>query len=843
MDQQPTERARVLERELQATREREASYREWLAETAERSQRLRKFTAALLDTLGKRPPKQRDLMRTLTDTARISSEALRVARTSLWLFDAAGSQLQCKLILAKQGSEPSLELVLPVADSPAYFHAISTNGVVAVENVQDDSRTVGLEPYLTKYGVTALLDISIAIPGELMGVVCHEHEGGPRVWYPEEIDFATHVSNMIALALEVERRQLAEAKALSAEARYRYLVESLPVTVYSFDPFSQRVEYLSPQIREIGGFSAEEWIARGIGAWLAAVHEDDRAMVEARFQPHGVDQSPAEIRYRVCMKDGLHYLRDQCRVVRNHAGQPVAIQGVLADITEQCMSQERAIELERRMQTLIANVDLLAMVLDAEGKFESVNACFERVTGHSAASVIGRDAFALLVPPTEAASMRERFASDLRRGKVPQRWEHEIVTLSGERRRIVWTTVALRSADEKSPPQGICSLGLDITDRTRRESELLQQTKLESLGQLSAGVAHDFNNLLTVMGAQADAIASQHGDPQTRAAVDVLAQALDQASQLTRSLLVYARREPISPKPVEVDQLIGELTPLLLTISGRDVQLATALHADGTCVVIDPAQLRQLLMNLVANAVDATRGHGTQVLISTALEFVERTRAPEDSAVRTGRYLAISVTDDGQGMDERTVARVFEPFFTTKHAGKGTGLGLAMCQSIVARAGGFIRVQSELHQGTTCRVYLPVTTASMRAAARDPATLSEPQLSGSVLVVEDELLVRRLLIAVLEELSLTVHAAGTIAEATRIASGVPIDLLITDGTLPDGSGRTLARSAREARPQLRVLLVSGAPEDTHEFDATLHKPFTRESLLAAVKKLLPPPET
>jgi PAS domain S-box-containing protein len=840
MDQQSTERARILERELQTTREREASYREWLAETAERSQRLRKFTDALLDTLGKRPPKHRDLMRTLTDTARISSEALGVARTSLWLFDPAGSQLQCKLILAKDGSEPTLQVALPVADSPAYFHAISTGGVVAVEDVHADERTVGLESYLTKYGVTALLDISIAVPGELMGVVCHEHTGGARVWYPEEIDFATHVSNMIALALEVERRQLAEAKALSVEARYRYLVESLPVTVYSFDAFSQRVDYLSPQIREIGGFSAEEWIARGIDAWLEAVHEDDRAMVEARFKPHGVEAGPAEIQYRVRVKAGIRYLRDNCRVVRNHAGQPVAIQGVLTDITEQCKSQGRAIELERRMRTLIANVDLLAMVLDSEGKFESVNACFERVTGHTAASVVGCDAFALLVPPTEAAGMRERFASDLRQGKIPRRWEHEILTRGGERRRIVWTTVALRSDGEETPPQGICSLGLDITDRTRRESELLQQTKLESLGQLSAGVAHDFNSLLTVMGAQAEAVASQHGDPQTKAALDVLTQALDQASNLTRSLLVYARREPIAPKPLEVDRLIEELTPLLLTISGRDVELATGLHAEGTCVVIDPAQLRQLLINLVANAVDATRGHGTQVIISTALEFVERTSVPEDASVRTGRYLAIAVTDDGRGMDDRAVARVFEPFFTTKQSGKGTGLGLAMCQSIVARAGGFIRVQSELRKGTTCRVYLPVTTASMRVPARAPSMPAEPQLCGSVLVVEDELLVRRLLVAVLEELSLTVHAAGTIAEATRIASGEPIDLLITDGTLPDGSGRTLARSAREARPQLRVLLVSGAPEDTHEFDATVNKPFTRDSLLAAVRKLLPP---
>jgi PAS domain S-box-containing protein len=837
MDHQASERAVALERELQATRERETAYRDWLSQTAERTNRLRKHTAALLDTLGKRPPKQRDLMRTLTDTARISSQALEVGRTSLWLFDGTGTQLECKLILAGETAEPTLNSVLPVSASPPYFHAISTNGVVAVENVYDDPRTAGLETYLRRHDVTALLDISIAIPGELMGVVCHEYKGGTRIWHPEEIDFATHVSNMIALALEVERRQLAETKALNAEARYRYLVESLPVTVYSFDALSGRIEYLSPQVRDLGSFDADGWLARGVTAWIDAVHEDDRARVAARFSPRGVDAAPTEIQYRVNFPDGMRYLRDNCRVVRNHLGDPVAIQGIIADITEQQKNLARADELERRMRTLLENVDLLAMVLDADGKFESVNMCFERVTGYAAASVLGRDAFELLAPPTEAPGMRERFQHDLRVGKLPRRFEHEIVTRSGERRRIVWTTVKLRS--ERPTPDGICSLGLDITDRVRRETELLQQTKLESLGQLSAGVAHDFNNLLTVMTVQTESLGRLHPDVRTRASVDVLMQSLRQAGELTRSLLVYARREPVSPRPVEVDRVIEQMTPLLSTLGGGGVELATMLHSEGVLVFIDPAQLRQLLMNLTTNAVDATRGHGKQVLISTALEFVERASAPDSGDAPSGRYLSIAVTDDGRGMDERTLARVFEPFFTTKQSGQGTGLGLSMCQSIVARAGGFIRVQSELGRGTTCRVYLPVAPSDPRERGSDEIRLTGSQSIPSALVVEDEPLVRRLLLAVLEELSLHVHAAGTIAEATRIASTEQIDLLITDGTLPDGSGRMLARSARAARPQLRVLLVSGAPEDSSEFDATLHKPFTREALLSTVKRLLP----
>ncbi|HKU39164.1 MAG TPA: PAS domain S-box protein, partial [Polyangiales bacterium] len=722
----PAERSEILERELRAARERESAYQAWQVQTAERTQRLRECTARLLQTLGKRPPQQRDLMRTLTDTARISSQALAVARTSVWLFDAAGEQLQCKLLLAEPGGEPTVSASLATASAPAYFRALRSNGVVAIEDVASDPRAAGLEAYFTLHGVTALLDISIAIPGELMGVVCHEHTGGRRIWHPEEIDFASHVSNLIALALEVERRQLAEAKAVSAEARYRYLVESLPVTVYSFDPFSRRIEYLSPQIRDFGGWSAEEWLARGLPAWIEAVHPDDRPLMDLRFSPHGVDRAPLEIEYRLQLPSGTRYVRDQCRVVRNHAGDPVAIQGVLADITEQRKSQERAAELERRLRTLLEHAELLGMVQDAQGQVELVNACFERVTGHAAADVIGRDSFELLLPATEAAAVRELYQRDMQRGRLMERFENEIVTRTGERRRVVWTNVILRS--DEGAPAGCCSLGLDITDRVQREAALLQQTKLESLGQLSAGVAHDFNNLLTVMTVQVDALLPAVGGEEGRRAYEVLQQSLRQAADLTKSLLVYARRESVRPAALEVDRLIEELTPLLTALANRAVELSTALHAPGVQVVIDPAQLRQLVLNLTSNAVDATRGFGGEVRISTALEFVDQPLATQHGQRRPGRYLAICVSDDGRGMDAATLARVFEPFFTTKAAGRGTGLGLAMCQTILERAGGFLRVESALGKGTTCRAYLPVASAGelVRGLPAMPSALPDP---------------------------------------------------------------------------------------------------------------------
>jgi CheY-like chemotaxis protein len=304
---------------------------------------------------------------------------------------------------------------------------------------------------------------------------------------------------------------------------------------------------------------------------------------------------------------------------------------------------------------------------------------------------------------------------------------------------------------------------------------------------------------------------------------------------------VYARREPVRPTALDVDQLIEQTTPLLAALTAEDVRLSTSLNAPGAQVLIDPTQLRQLLLNLTSNAVDATRNHGREVRIATALEFVEQVLARDRLDARAGRYLTICVSDDGRGMDAHTLAHVFEPFFTTKQQGRGTGLGLSMCQSIVERAGGFLRVESQLGLGTTCRAYLPMSSSGelVRDPSKKPSAGPDP--GARVLVVEDEPLVRRLIAAVLEELVMKVDMVGTLAEATRIMSSEHVDLLVTDGSLPDGSGRTLARSVRAASPETRLLLVSGASEDAQEFDATLNKPFTREGLLSIVKRLLAPP--
>jgi CheY-like chemotaxis protein len=263
-------------------------------------------------------------------------------------------------------------------------------------------------------------------------------------------------------------------------------------------------------------------------------------------------------------------------------------------------------------------------------------------------------------------------------------------------------------------------------------------------------------------------------------------------------------------------------------------------------VRIDAAQLRQLVLNLVGNAVDATRDSGGEVRISTTPRLVDDDDARGHGAPRGGHFLRLSVTDDGAGMDAATLARAFDPFFTSKGEGRGTGIGLPLCQSVAARAGGFIRAHSTAGQGSEFQVYLPLeTNQATQRASQPPQRQSAIPAPGSdagrplLLVVEDIAAVRELLVTLMSGLDVEVRAVSTCGAAAQVIASEPVDVLLTDGRLPDGSGVVLARSARATRPQIRTILVSGTLDDASEFDASVGKPFDPEVLKQTVVSLLP----
>lgn len=382
-------------------------------------------------------------------------------------------------------------------------------------------------------------------------------------------------------------------------------------------------------------------------------------------------------------------------------------------------------------------------------------------------------------------------------------------------------------------------------DRARMEEQFLQSQKMESVGRLAGGVAHDFNNNLTVINGYCDLLLSSlsAGDP-IRAQLSLIRKAGDQASRLTRQLLTFSHKQVFSPQHVDLNEAVTEAKSLFDRLIGEQIQIYTRLDPSLPCVLADPTQMNQVLMNLAINARDAMP-NGGQLVIATESVHLRKEHATRIAGARSGHFAALTVSDTGVGMDAETQRHIFEPFFTTKPRGTGTGLGLATVYGIVQQSKGWVEVTSEPGLGATFRILLPavtgVITANIEPSSQDVSG------HGTVLLVEDQDDVRSLTSTILESLGYSVLEACSGAKALEISAHYQgtINILVTDVMMPGMSGRELAKRLRGLRTSIKVLLVSGyAGIDAHESGDTgnefdlLPKPFTHAALAAKVREVL-----
>ena len=385
---------------------------------------------------------------------------------------------------------------------------------------------------------------------------------------------------------------------------------------------------------------------------------------------------------------------------------------------------------------------------------------------------------------------------------------------------------------------------VDVTDRKRVEAELRQIQRMEAMGQLTGGIAHDFNNLLAViMGNLQLAQRRAKGEERILQLVDNALGATQRGAELTQQLLVYARKQQLSPTVTDINELIRGLESLLGRTLGENIHISIKLDDDVKAVLIDRTQMESALINLAVNARDAM-SNGGRLLIQTENIELDARYAETHIDVPPGDYLMIAVTDTGVGIPRDAQERIFEPFFTTKDVGKGTGLGLSMVYGFVKQSKGHIRVYSEEGQGTTFRIFLPHVEGEQDSAARSEAKAIEGANGETILVVEDERVVRDTQVMLLDEFGYKVIAAQDGAQALDILrSDQHIDLLFSDVVMPGGiSGPQLAEMAVGLRPGLKVLLTSGYPRDAilddgSKFDL-LMKPSPDRVLLAKLRDLL-----
>ncbi len=487
------------------------------------------------------------------------------------------------------------------------------------------------------------------------------------------------------------------------------------------------------------------------------------------------------------------------------------------------------------------------IAIDEAQRIVLFNTSAERIFGYTAAEVLGQP-FDILVPPhlVEAHHQHIRaFAAVPERSQGMSERHGEFV---GRRKDGTEFPTDASIAKLYQAEQTIFTFFLqDISARRQLEAQFLQSQKMEAVGRLAGGVAHDFNNLLTAITGYAELLLGDldQGDSR-RDDVAEIQKAADRAATLTRQLLAFSRKQILAPQVLDLNTVVASMDKLLQRLIGEDIDLVTILDPALGRVKADPGQFEQVVMNLAVNARDAMpQGGKLTIEMANADLDVQYTR--QHLAVPLGSYVMLAVSDTGCGMDAETQSHLFEPFFTTKEAGKGTGLGLSTVYGIITQSGGTIWVYSELGQGTTFKIYLPrIEAEADRVELYSPVsdTLTE---STTILLVEDESMVRTLARRILNQHGYTVLEAPRGADAIAIAAqhDGPIHVLLTDVVMPEMSGHALAEQLAALRPGIQVIYISGYTDGAivrHGVLAAdaifLQKPFTPNDLVRKVCQVL-----
>jgi PAS domain S-box-containing protein len=523
-------------------------------------------------------------------------------------------------------------------------------------------------------------------------------------------------------------------------------------------------------------------------------------------------------------------------------GDDGAVQGffcVCTEITDQVFADRRAAA--ERESLFKLSRDLFG-IANFDGYLLSVNPAWSRILGRSDDDLL-RYPFSEIIHPDDLPATGDVVAR-LSSGEAVHQFHVRLLKADGTPVQFAWSAVPDGSPNANT----FYTVGRDISEELRREEMLRQSQKMEAVGQLTGGLAHDFNNLLAGISGSLELIKMRLAQGRTAEVekyVTAAQGASNRAAALTHRLLAFSRRQTLSPKPTDVKQLVSGMEDLIARTIGLHIELETINAAGLWPSLIDPSQLENAVLNLCLNARDAMP-EGGKITIETGNRWFDRAMAAERQ-VEPGQYISLCVSDTGTGMTPEVQSRVFDPFFTTKPIGVGTGLGLSMIYGFAKQSGGAVSIYSEVGQGTMVCIYLPRHLGETDAS-NDEERPAAPRGEGeTVIVVDDEPTVRMLVGEVLSDLGY--HAI----EAEDAASGLKalknhrrIDLLVTDVGLPGGmNGRQLADAARDARPDLKVLFITGFAENavlSHGHLApgmhVMTKPFAMDALATRIRELI-----
>jgi len=515
-----------------------------------------------------------------------------------------------------------------------------------------------------------------------------------------------------------------------------------------------------------------------------------------------------------------------------------AVANVLAEAIGRKHAEDNVRQSESQFRALFENALDAVLIANDQGAYVDANPAACDLLGVSYNEVIGRtiNAFTEQDDPGAASGMLQQF---LKEGRI--RGELRLRRADGNVVEVEF------SATANFLPGRHLALLRDVTERRKLEEQLRQSQKLESVGMLAGGIAHDFNNILTVITGYSDLTLKglDNGDPLVNY-VEGIEKAAARAASLTRQLLAFSRKQVLQPKVIDLNSVIMNIEKMLGRLVGEDMELCTSPGFGLGSVKADPGQIGQVILNLVVNARDAMP-KGGKITIETANIYLDEEYARQHIAVQPGWYVMLAVTDNGHGMDVETQRNIFEPFFTTKEQGKGTGLGLSTVYGIVKQSGGNILVYSEVGVGTTFKIYFPLVDEQVAEPEVAAMRLESAAGNETILLAEDEEMVRHLAREKLKMHGYTVLEGANAEEALLICQQYegPIHLLLTDVVMPQMSGKELAEQVVSLRPDTRVLYMSGYANQSIVHNGILDsdiafigKPFTPDALVLKVVEVL-----